>query len=455
MKLVADRFTGTLFAQFLGLILLVLVMAELINIGIVFSLPAPTPVFYSQGEIAQALRAGPGATQTVDPLSVRVVHEPKITSKDRPGFIRFREALARDLNLDPNRLIVVTEVGSPDRYTIRVVRSAFRVAHNQLSQENQAKDEGFLIAPFRIYVQRQDKLWLEVTPAHHQFLEPWQQRVLIWFGLSALTVTPLCYLFARRLAKPFTLFGAAAERLGRDPNAPSLPVTAGGGAEIRVATAAFNDMQERLRRYVEDRTTMVGAIAHDLRTPLTRLRFRVESAPEDVRAKMTADIDQMEAMIAATLAFVRDTASKPQRTKLELSSLLESVTDDLAETGAKVTLEKADRVVISADSLALRRLFSNLLENAVKFGGTARARLMVKDHAAVVEIDDDGPGVPDLELERVFAPFYRREPSRSRKTGGIGLGLSVARSIARSHGGELVLENRPGGGLTARATLPV
>jgi signal transduction histidine kinase len=112
-------------------------------------------------------------------------------------------------------------------------------------------------------------------------------------------------------------------------------------------------------------------------------------------------------------------------------------------------------VVISADSLAIRRLFSNLLENAVKFGGGARARLLVKDQSAVVEIEDDGPGVPDIELERVFAPFYRREPSRSRKTGGIGLGLSVARSIARSHGGDLVLENRPGGGLTARATLPV
>jgi signal transduction histidine kinase len=210
-----------------------------------------------------------------------------------------------------------------------------------------------------------------------------------------------------------------------------------------------------LRRYVEDRTTMVGAIAHDLRTPLTRLRFRVEAAPEETREKMTADIDQMEAMIAATLAFVRDTATEPKRDKLELSSLLESVTDDMAETGARVTVEKAERVVISADSLALRRLFANLMENAVKFGGAARATLTVKDDAAIVEIEDDGPGVPEIELERVFAPFYRREPSRNRTTGGIGLGLSVARSIARSHGGDLVLENRPGGGLIARTTLPI
>jgi signal transduction histidine kinase len=455
MNRILDRVTGTLFAQVLGLILLVLALAEAINVGIVFSLPPPTPVFYTQSEIVRALTGVRQTTTTPNPLRVRIVDQPQLTSNDRPGFIKFREALARDLNLDPNRLVVITQVGSPDSYTFRVVRSAFRVVHNQLTQEGQAREEGFLIAPFRIYLQRPDGKWAEVTPARHPFLEPWQQRVLIWFGLSILVVAPLCYLFARRLAKPFTLFGAAAERLGRDPNAPPLPLSVGGSAEIRVATAAFNDMQDRLRRYVEDRTTMVGAIAHDLRTPLTRLRFRVEASPEELRAKMTADIDQMEAMIAATLAFVRDASGEPQRSKLELSSLLESVTDDMAETGARVTLEKAERVVISADSLALRRLFSNLLENAVKFGGGARARLLVKDHSAVVEIEDDGPGVPDIELERVFAPFYRREPSRSRKTGGIGLGLSVARSIARSHGGDLVLENRPGGGLTARATLPV
>jgi signal transduction histidine kinase len=315
--------------------------------------------------------------------------------------------------------------------------------------------EGFLIAPFRLDFRQPDGQWVEATPPRREFLEPWQERVLIWFGLSFLAVAPFSYLFARRLASPFTLFAGAADRLGRDPRAPPLPLPISGGAEIRMATKAFNDMQERLKRYVEDRTSMVGAIAHDLRTPLTRLRFRVESAPEDLREKMTADIDQMEAMIAATLAFVRDTASEPKRTPLELSSLLESVTDDMAETGANVRVSNAERVVINADSLALRRLFSNLLDNAVKFGGTARASLFIKDHAAVVEVEDDGPGVPEGELERVFAPFYRREPSRSRKTGGIGLGLSVARSIARSHGGELVLENRPGGGLTARATLPV
>jgi signal transduction histidine kinase len=218
---------------------------------------------------------------------------------------------------------------------------------------------------------------------------------------------------------------------------------------------AFNEMQDRLRRYVEDRTSMVAAIAHDLRTPLTRLRFRVEAAPEEARAKMNSDIDQMEAMIAATLTFVRDANGDPQRTRLELSSLLESVIDDMAETGADVSVEQTQKVVIDADSLALRRLLTNLLENAVKYGLRARARLSVSDRLAQIDIDDDGPGVPALELNRVFDPFYRREPSRSRQTGGIGLGLSVARSIARAHGGDVTLINRPLGGLTARVTLPI
>ena len=172
-----------------------------------------------------------------------------------------------------------------------------------------------------------------------------------------------------------------------------------------MAAAAFNEMQDRLRRYVDDRMSMVAAIAHDLRTPLTRLRFRIEAAPEEAQAKMNSDIDQMEAMIAATLVFVRDATGDPQRSRLELSSLLESVVDDLAETGADVTVGHTEKVVIDADSLALRRLLTNLLENALKYGVRARTRLSVANGLAEIDVDDDGPGVPILELNRVFDPF--------------------------------------------------
>ena len=163
----------------------------------------------------------------------------------------------------------------------------------------------------------------------------------------------------------------------------------------------------------------------------------------------------MEEMISAALTFVRDASRPGERTPLELSSLLESLCDEMAETGAATEVQSGEKVVLQGDPMALRRLFSNLLENAVKYGGRARTRVFRTEQNAVVEIEDDGPGIPPAEREKVFEPFYRREPSRSRQTGGIGLGLAVVRSIARGHGGDVDLVNRAGGGLTARVQLPL
>ena len=200
---------------------------------------------------------------------------------------------------------------------------------------------------------------------------------------------------------------------------------------------------------------MIGAVAHDLRTPLTRLRFHLESAPPELKAKMTADIAQMDAMVADVLAFVRDASQTSVHAKLELSSLLDTVADEFAELGADVRVQPAERTVVEGDSLALKRMFANLIDNAIKFGGLARARLHRDDDMVMVDIEDDGPGLPVSELESVFEPFHRAEPSRNRDTGGIGLGLTVARTIARAHGGDVVLDNRIGGGLLARVRLPI
>lgn len=314
-------------------------------------------------------------------------------------------------------------------------------------------DDRIIFAPFKIAVKQSDGRWLVAEPKPEFRWDSWEGHILLTLGLSILVTAPLAWLFARRLAAPITAFADAADRLGRDPNAP--PVTVDGSREVSAAAAAFNRMQERLRRYVEDRTAMVGAIAHDLRTPLTRLRFRIEAAPEDLRPKLEADVDQMEAMIAATMSFVADATKARERTPLELSSLVESVIDDMAETGADATVERAEKLVLNGDPVALRRLVANLAENAVKYGQRARARVFADHGAAIIEIDDDGPGVPPAELDRVFDPFYRGEPSRNRETGGIGLGLAVVRSVARAHGGDVTLRNREGGGLTARVSLPL
>ena len=313
-------------------------------------------------------------------------------------------------------------------------------------------DEPFLMGDFKLSMQRDDGRFVVVQPQHTFRLNSWQGRTLLIYGLAMLIVSPLAWLFARRMTAPIAAFSKAAERLGRDPRAPPLDLK--GSTEVNDAVNAFNQMQGRLSRYVEDRTAMIAAIAHDMRTPLTRLRFRIEGVPDDVRAKLAADIDHMDEMISAALNFVRDSSQVGERVKLELSSLLETVVDEAAEIGVPASVTHTEKVVIEGDSLGLRRLIANLVDNAVKYGGVARASLRAAADFAVIEIEDDGPGVKIDEMERLFEPFYRHEPSRSRETGGIGLGLAVVRTIARAHGGDVTLQNRPEGGLIARVMLP-
>ena len=441
--------TATLFAQLLALIVLSLLAAAAVNVLVIFNLPPPVPDFYRISEIAEVVRgqhvaAGPDHR----PLVTRVSDAPPRTEPASPGFMGgFRRDLGAALGLRPDQIVVRSDsLRFPDRRMFQVVR-------REIGRNGRGAEERYLIAPFQLGISRPDGRWLIVEPKPSLKLTPWQQSTLTWLALSTLALAPIAYLFARRLASPIAQFAAAAERLGRDPHAAPLIIR--GPAEISVAVRAFNDMQERLARYVDDRTAMIGAVAHDLRTPLTRLRFRAESAPDELRAKMAADIGEMEAMISGTMAFVRDASQPTTRTRLELSSLLESLADEMSETGQDVVVEQADRIVIDGDPLALRRLFNNLLENAVKFGRLARVRVFADPVNAVVEIDDQGPGLPKAELEQVFEPFYRREVSRSRETGGIGLGLAVVRSVARAHGGDVGLENRMKGGLTARVRLPL
>ena len=440
------RPTVSLFVQLATLVGLALVLAEAINLLLLFNLPPPTPDFYRLSEIEQTFR-GPAPVFTERrPLEIRIVAKPPGPAMESSGAPPIRARLAADLGVSVDRVVLATNAGPfADRRVFRIIR-------DRMAREG-VREEHFLVAPFDVGIRQPDGRWAVIRPQPAFGLDPWQTRIALWFVISALVMAPVAYVFARRLSTPIKLFAEAAERLGRDPRAEPLEVS--GPAEVGVAVRAFNDMQARLRRYVEDRTAMVAAIAHDLRTPLTRLRFRIESLPDDQKAKMSADIDQMEEMISAALTFVRDASRPGERTPLELSSLLESLCDERAETGASTEVESGEKVVLEGDPMALRRLFSNLLENAVKFGGRARARVFRDASNAFVEIEDDGPGIPPSDREKVFEPFYRREPSRSRQTGGIGLGLAVVRSIARGHGGDVDLVNRAGGGLTARVQLPL
>lgn len=458
-----------LFVQALGLVIVTLVAAQLIAIAVIFTLPPPPPEFYRSSEIARALKTG----EPVQPRDGRLLVVKQRSSlhpmgQDTPRRVDFKTDISRAIDVPVNRLELQTDNG-PRFFVRRVPVTPPKPDAPPRTREPFAReggpggpggppgarrggDEPLIFGDFKLGVRQSDGHWLVVEPKPTFRFDSWQQRVLLILLLSVIAVTPLAWLFARRLAQPISAFADAAERLGKDPRTPPLSIS--GSGEVVAAATAFNMMQERLRRYVEDRTAMVGAIAHDLRTPLTRLKFRIEATPDDIRPKLAADIDQMEAMIAATLGFVRDTQRPAERTKLELSSLVESVMDDAAETGGDVTVERTDKTVIEGDPVALKRLVANLVENALKYGVRARGRVYAEDHMAIIEVDDDGPGIPANELERVFEPFYRGEPSRNRETGGNGLGLAVVRSLARAHGGDVTLANRPGGGLRASVRLP-
>lgn len=276
---------------------------------------------------------------------------------------------------------------------------------------------------------------------------------LLWMTGIGGTVMVLSVWAARRLASPIDRFAKAAERLGVDPDSPELEES--GPRELRTAIRAFNRMQERLRRFVADRTQMLAAISHDLRTPLTRLRLRAELVEDpEMQRKMLADLDEMEGMIRASLEFARDDAKREARGPLDLADLLQSLCDDRVDAGHEAFYDGPAHLRVEGRPVALRRAFANLMDNAIAYGLRVRLRLETGDGHVHVIVDDDGPGIPEDQREKVFQPFYRIEASRSRDTGGVGLGLSTARTVIRGHGGDIALDNRPEGGLRATVTLP-
>ncbi|PZU06904.1 ATP-binding protein [Sphingomonas sp.] len=308
--------------------------------------------------------------------------------------------------------------------------------------------EGDFVASLKL----QDGRWAVVQPAPAGMLNSWQRRVLLWFAIALTVVLPLGWLFARRLVTPLQSFARAAEQLGRAPAAAIVPLD--GPAEIGRAAHAFNLMQGRLRAFVDDRTAMVGAISHDLRTPLTRMRFRIEDVGEDdVRDGLLEEVEEMEAMIAQVIEFIRDASTPGARERLDLRTLMDDVVEDARLVGGDVTVEQADRAPVEVDVLGMRRLLDNLLENAVKYGTRARVRLRTEAEDVVAEIIDEGPGLPEEELERVFEPFYRSDEAIASDKKGSGLGLAVCRSIARAHGGDVRLV-RGTDGFRAEVRLP-
>jgi signal transduction histidine kinase len=280
----------------------------------------------------------------------------------------------------------------------------------------------------------------------------WSRQFLVSMAIMAIIILGVSIWAVRRVTAPLASLAVAAERLGRDVSAPPLPET--GTIETRRASRAFNDMQVRLRNLIENRTRLLAAISHDLRTPLTLLRLRAENVADPLeRDKMLATIAEMDEMIGATLKFARDEAAAELSRPTDVVSLVQSIVDDMNDAGLSVTMAQVEPIVCECRPATLKRALTNLVDNAVKYGKAAHVAVRKVDKGIEITIDDEGPGIPEAELSRVFEPFYRVEGSRSRETGGVGLGLAIAMSVVQAHGGELTLTNRPQGGLRARVKL--
>jgi len=267
----------------------------------------------------------------------------------------------------------------------------------------------------------------------------------VCFALAALLV----YMITRSLDG----LARAADAIGEAPDGPAIAEQ--GPGEIRRVIGAFNRMQRRVRDQLQERTRLLGAISHDLKTPITRLRLRTEMlADRDAGAAMQRDLEEMEAMVSSTLEFFRGLGSEPERRPIDVGALVESVAQDRRDVGQALDVSGAARAPYPGHSRTLRRCLENLIENAMRYGGSAAIELDDTTERLRIAVRDHGPGIPEAELPRVFEPYYRLEDSRNRGSGGTGLGLSIARNIARWHGGDIELQNAPDGGLVAAIVLP-
>ncbi len=391
---------------------------------------------------------------------------PLAISLDRPRMAPDRGPPETDLRLSMFETVLgyalgeglqvqaVTAAGAPERYAQRAWRSPPGMPMMQGPMSGGAMS---MMHPESRFFVVQVVLRDGTVVTFDSFVSPEAAGMPLRLALTLLvllgTVVALSLIAVRWVTGPLSTLASAAEKLGEDINRPPLPET--GPVEARRAARAFNTMQGRLSRFISDRTRVLTAMSHDLKTPITRLRLRTELLDDEtLRAKFSKDLGEMESMVAQTLDFMRDASASEPLQRVDLMALLESMQTDYQDMGNAVEVEGRLEAPFSGMPLALRRCLTNVVDNAIRYGKRALVKAEEATDRITIRVLDEGPGIPEQELEHAFEPFFRGESSRNRETGGTGLGLGIARNIARAHGGDLVLRNRPGGGLEAILTLP-
>lgn len=305
-----------------------------------------------------------------------------------------------------------------------------------------------------ISLQLPDESWVNVSVFSKLTPPTTNHGTMLSTSLMALGVIGFAIVLVRWMTRPLQTFADAAQRLYRGSDQARVPEE--GPREVRELAVAFNEMQARIKRLIDDRTHALAAVSHDLKTPITRLRLKTEGLKDvALAASVRADLSEMEEMLDQTLAYLRGERIDEDVRTLDLGALVQTLVDDASDAGSQISFNPVPRLVLEGRPLALKRAIGNLIDNALKYGGCAHITLSLDAANARLVINDDGPGIPTEQREQAFEPFQRLEQSRNKDTGGFGLGLTIARTILSGHGGSIVLANREAGGLSVTVTLPL
>jgi two-component system OmpR family sensor kinase len=437
------RWANSIHAHMLALALGVIVMLTTLSVSILFLTYPPERTPVSVYEIARLVLGRPIVRDT-----------PVLKTREQSATPRAMTDRTEQLVA----AMLADRLALPDTNVRLYLGTGDRARYDQILREltlygRDSEADPYIVGTFTAAAKLPSGRWRLVTREARGPGTIWRLTGRDSFIIGLLLIIPLSMWFSARLTRPIRSFAASVEQLGAATTVSPVPIE--GPTEIRVAAQSINDMQARIARFVQERTSVVGAIAHDLRTPLSRLHFHLAAAPDPIRTAAQEEIAQMEQLISTTLDFV-DNESRPRVMEpLDLGLLVEGLVDDFADMGRDVAIADVAPVTLHGDMILLRRLFTNLIDNAVKYGDAARVAVRIDGSMAMVEVADEGPGMAADQLARAFEPFFRGEPSRNRRTGGVGLGLSIVQSAAQAHGGHVILATQAEGGLRARVYLPL
>jgi signal transduction histidine kinase len=363
---------------------------------------------------------------------------PDYSKEDEPTRLEreVKNALIQKLGLPATDVLVKTEDFKEQAVKTNV--AVITEIPTAMDTDTLVSRDSLVVADLRMALRLKDGSWLLIGPSETGVSSlHYLRNILDLFG-TLFFVAAFSIWMARSIVKPLTQLATAAERLGRERE--PTPISGMKLPEYAAIATTFNEMQVRLKKFVDERMQMLAAISHDLRTPLTRLRLYAECVKdEQQRAQILSDISDMETMVSTSLTFMSDDIHREPYKAVDVASLIISITDNFADEGRNVTYAGPDHAQLSCRPVALRRALTNLIDNGCKYGGEVAVSLLDAQYGLVIDIRDKGPGIPADQAERAFAPFQRLEASRNRETGGTGLGLTIARDVVLGHGGDIKL----------------